>query len=163
MSNWREPITDRAAADVSGADAGSLACQKGTLNADDLNRIEGNYRYILEHLETDVIFIPHAYRNREETTVSPDGTATQTIHTDWQEHNLPWISEINRIRANYNALVRLFLVGLGLPVLAESGYLDWQEVNDWERMAEAGKTMFENMEQEYRYCGVEESGGDRLL
>ncbi|MCI5679664.1 MAG: LamG domain-containing protein [Bacteroidales bacterium] len=385
MSDWREPITDRMAADVAGADDGSLVYQKGALNADDLNRIEGNYRYILEHLETDAIFIPHAYRNREETTFEPvqveegglddttllllhgesledssnykralaninispvtvdksinekvlsfgsgkkvytengsfmdlgtgdftiewreyvlsttpnpgqvlamsdinttryfnleyypngkvilyvsgetvttsfdlgsfevgkwvhralvrcngkmafykDGTKQTeasytdsfpyysgskitfgssygsgqasrwfdgymeeirisnvarwaedftppekpygeiTIHTetkpikktytDWQEHNLPWLSEINRIRANYNALVRLFLVGLGLPVLAESNYLDWQEVNDWERIAMVGKQMFENMEQEYRYCGVEESGGDRLL
>lgn len=382
MSDWREPITDRTAADVAGADAGSLAYQKGTLNADDLNRIEGNYRYLLEHLETDAIFIPHAYRNREEMTIEtiqteegglddttllllhgesledssnykrpitnngvsisgvqskfggkslnfvaseydyfetdydgfdsdftidfwvyhvPTGSeswaklfSTQfynvnggflaemydtnvtsyrfyytgfdaqainftlpanewvhlafvqrsdvmtvfvngtnigqtnkpvalnrsnikfgivdqelskfgsyfngymdeicisnvarwtanftppekpygeiTIHTetkeikkiytDWQEHNLPWLSEINRIRVNYNALVRLFLVGLGLPVLADSNYLAYQEVNNWERIATAGKTMFENMEQEYRYCGVEESGGDRLL
>ena len=163
MSDWREPITDRMATDVAGADAGSLAYQKGTLNADDLSRIEGNYRYLLEHLETDAIFIPHAYRNREETTVNPDGTVTKTIYTDWQEHNLPWLSEINRIRANYNALVRLFLVGLGLPILTESNYLDWQEVNEWERIADVGKTIFENMEKEYRYCGVEESGGDRLL
>ena len=60
---------------MAGADAGSLAYQKGALNADDLNRIEGNYRYLLEHLETDAIFIPHAYRNREETTI-------ETIQTE---------------------------------------------------------------------------------
>lgn len=88
---------------------------------------------------------------------------TKTTYTDWQEQNLPWLSEINRIRANYNALVRLFLVGMGLPVLAESNFLNWQEVNDWERIADIGKTMLENMEQEYRYCGMENSGGDRLL
>lgn len=87
----------------------------------------------------------------------------KTTYTDWQEQNLPWLSEISRIRANYNALVRLFLVGMGLPVLAESNFLDWQEVNDWERIAFVGKQMFENMEQEYRYCGMENSGGDRLL
>lgn len=163
MSDWREPITDRMATDVAGADAGSLAYQKGALNADDLNRIEGNYRYLLEYLETDFIFIPHAYRNREETTVNPDGTATKTIYTDWQEHNLPWLSEINRIRANYTALVRLFLVGLGLPVFGESNYLDWQEVNDWERVAAVGKEMTENMKQEYIPCGTINSGGERLL
>lgn len=160
MSDWIEPITDRTAADVKGLDSGSPEYQKGALNADDLNRIEGNYRYILEHLETDAIFIPHAYRNRQETTINPDGTATKTTYTDWREHNLPWLSEINRIRANYNALVRLFLVGLGLPVLAESNYLDWQEVNDWERIAAVGKTIFENMEQEYRRCGAYTCGED---
>ena len=88
---------------------------------------------------------------------------TKITYTDWREHNLPWLSEINRIRANYNALVRLFLVGLGLPVMAESNYLDYLEVNDWERIAEVGKMMFENMEKQYRYCGMEESGGERLL
>lgn len=365
MSNWREPITDRTLQDVKKADAGSLEYQKGTLNADDLNRIEDNYKYLMAKLRSDAIFIPHRLRNytemvleyvQKETSTLPEGytqveyiessgtqyidtgfvpnqdtrvvmdfagvnvgsdnvalfgartgstanvfalwvsksainphygnvayntktismtcnqrltydmnknvttvgttsatfskptfssgcslylfalnangtvddrmvsgklysckiydngtlirnfipcknasgtvglydlvnnkfyanagsgtftagieiepettyelVETKTTYTDWQERNLPWLSEINRIRANYNALVRLFLVGLGLPVLAESNYLDWQEVNDWERIAEVGKTMFENMEKEYRYCGMEESGGDRLL
>lgn len=366
MNVWREPITDRTAADVKNADTGSLEYQKGTLNADDLNRIEDNYKYLMAKLRSDAIFIPHRLRNYTETvleyvqtgTVEPEHTVveyieftgtqyfdlgfkpnqdtrvtvdidviaqneqsclfgartayqntcfgvftsasnagyqvdygntatdkvggtssgrhildfdknvfsvddltvhtatytsfqcaynlfllsynnagsamaaypvsgklysckiydnavlvrdlipvldansvaclydqlnsvyyynagtgtftagpeievetdpvyelveTQTTYTDWQENNLPWLSEINRIRANYNALVRLFLVGLGLPVLAESNYLDWQEVNDWEHIALVGKEMFENMEQEYRYCGMKESGGDRLL
>lgn len=163
MSDWREPIIDRTAADVADVNPDSLEYQKGALNADDLNRIEGNYRYLLEHLETDSFFIPHAYRNYEETTINADGTKNKAMYTDWQEKNLPWLSEINRIRANYNALVRLFLVGLGLSVLAESNYLDWQEVNDWERIAAVGKTMFESMEQEFRFCGAEICGGDRLL
>lgn len=88
---------------------------------------------------------------------------TQTTYTDWQEYNLPWLSEINRIRANYNALVRLFLVGLGFSEQKESNYLDYIEVNNLENIALIGKMMFENMEKEYRYCGTEESGGDRLL
>ena len=163
MNNWREPITDRTLQDVKNVDVGSLEYQKGTLNADDLNRIEGNFAYLEEKLRGDAIFIPHVFRNYEETTLNADGTQTKTTYTDWREHNLPWLSEINRIRANYNALVRLFLVGLGLPVLAESNYLDYVEVNDWEHIAEVGKEMFENMEKEYRFCGVEVSGGDRLL
>ena len=98
-----------------------------------------------------------------ETTPTYELIETQTTYTDWQEHNLPWLSEINRIRANYNALVRLFLIGLGFSEQPESNYLDYQEVNNWERIALVGKEMFENMEKEYRYCGMEESGGDRLL
>lgn len=163
MSDWREPITDRTLTDVKNADAGSLEYQKGALNADDLNRIEDNYKYLMAKLRSDAIFIPHRLRNYEETTVNADGTETKTTYTDWQESNLPWLSEINRIRANYNALVRLFLIGLGLPVSVESNYLDYQEVNDWERIAMIGKTMFENMEKEYRYCGIEVCGGERLL
>ncbi len=88
---------------------------------------------------------------------------TTTTYTDWHKHNLPWLSEINRIRANHSALVRLFLVGLGLSEQKESNYLDYIEVNNWEKIALAGKTIFENMEKEYRFCGVEVSGGDRLL
>ena len=163
MSDWREPIIDRTAADAAGVNPDALGYQKGALNADDLNRIEGNYRYLLEHLETDSFFIPHAYRNYEETTINADGTENKITYTDWQEKNLPWLSEINRIRANYNALVRLFLIGLGLPIVSESNYLAYEEVNDWERIAEVGKTMFENMEKEYIPCGTIDSGGDRLL
>ena len=163
MAEWKMPVFDRTMDDVKSVDRTSADYQKGTLNADDLNRIEGNFAYLEEKLRGDAIFIPHVVRNYEETTLNADGTQTKTTYTDWREHNLPWLSEINRIRANYNALVRLFLVGLGLPVLAESNYLDYVEVNDWERIAEVGKTMFENMEKEYRYCGMEESGGDRLL
>lgn len=163
MAEWRTPVFDRTMDDVKAVDRTSADYQKGTLNADDLNRIEGNFAYLEEKLRGDAIFIPHIFRNCEEITLNTDGTQTKTTYTDWQEHNLPWFSEINRIRANYNALVRLFLVGLGLPVLAESNYLDYREVNDWERIALVGKEMFENMEKEYRYCGMEESGGERLL
>ena len=160
---WKEPIRDRTAADVTDADTSALAAQKGTLNAEDLNRIEGNYRYIMEQLEGAAVYIPHTYRRRQEKQVQADGTVTTTTYTDWQEQNLPWLSEINRIRANYTALVRLFLVGLGLPVFPESLYLDWQEVNDWERVAAVGKEMTENMKQEYIPCGTINSGGERLL
>lgn len=163
MAEWRTPVFDRSMNDVKSVDRTSATYQKGTLNADDLNRIEGNFAYLEEKLRGDAIFIPHVFRNYTETTLNADGTQTTTTYTDWQEHNLPWLSEINRIRANYNALVRLFLVGLGLPVMAESNYLDYLEVNNWERIAMVGKEMFENMEKEYRYCGMENSGGDRLL
>lgn len=107
-------------------------------------------------LEKEGYYIPRTYRNYKESF-------NGTTYTDWQEVNIPWLSEINRIRANYTALVRLFLVGLGLPVFGESNYLDWQEVNDWERVAAVGKEMTENMKQEYIYCGTINSGGERLL
>lgn len=98
-----------------------------------------------------------------EPEISYELAEVKTTYTDWQEHNLPWLSEINRIRANHNALARLFLVGLGFSEQAESNYLDYGDVNDWERIALVSKRMYENMEKEYRYCGMEESGGDRLL
>lgn len=163
MAEWRTPIFDRTDEDVRSVDRTSAAYQKGALNTDDLNRIEGNFRYLKEHLKADGISIPGSFRNYTETIFNADGTETKTTYTDWQEQNIPWLSEINRIRANHNALVRLFLVGLGLSVQMESNYLDWQDVNDWERIADVGKMMLENIEKEFIYCGMVDSGGERLL
>lgn len=155
---WITPIFNRAVSDTVTARAAQANEEnnKGALNYQDLNRIEGNHKELMRWLEKEGYYIPRTYRNYRESF-------NGTTYTDWQEVNIPWLSEINRIRANYTALVRLFLVGLGLPVFPESLYLDWQEVNDWERVAAVGKEMTENMKQEYIYCGTINSGGERLL
>ena len=77
MSNWREPITDRTISDVRNYDAGSLDYQKGALNADDLNRIEDNYKYLMAKLKSDAIFIPHRLRNFTETVLEYVQTGTE--------------------------------------------------------------------------------------
>lgn len=155
---WITPIFDRIAEDAASAriNQGNAENNKGALNYQDLNRIEGNHKELMQWLEKEGYYIPRTYRNYKESF-------NGTTYTDWQEVNIPWLSEINRIRANYTALVQLFLVGLGLPVFGESNYLDWQEVNDWERVAAVGKEMTENMKQEYIPCGTINSGGERLL
>lgn len=155
---WITPIFDRIVEDTVSAriNQGNAENNKGALNYQDLNRIEGNHKELMQWLEKEGYYIPRTYRNYRESF-------NGTTYTDWQEVNIPWLSEINRIRANYTALVQLFLVGLGLPVFGESNYLDWQEVNDWERVAAVGKEMTENMKQEYIYCGTINSGGERLL
>ena len=155
---WITPIFNRVVTDTVTARAAQANEEnnKGALNYQDLNRIEGNHKELMQWLEQEGYHIPRNYRNYKESF-------NGTTYTDWQEVNIPWLSEINRIRANYNALVRLFLVGLGLPVFPESLYLDWQEVNDWERVAAVGKEMTENMKQEYIPCGTMNSGGERLL
>lgn len=140
MAKWVTPIMDRTEEDVKAVDRTILSHQKGALNASDLNRIENNYRYILGHLESDAIMIPHSYKGPSD------------VYAVWNEKDLPWYSEINRIRANYNALVWLFLVKLGLPTYSQNNYLMYTEVNDWERIAEKGKEMAENMEGAFRYC-----------
>lgn len=158
MMAWITPIFDRIAEDAASAriNQGNAENNKGALNYQDLNRIEGNHKELMQWLEKEGYYIPRTYRNYKESF-------NGTTYTDWQEVNIPWLSEINRIRANYTALVQLFLVGLGLPVFGESNYLDWQEVNDWERVAAVGKEMTENMKQEYIPCGTINSGGERLL
>lgn len=158
MMAWITPIFDRIVEDTVSAriNQGNAENNKGALNYQDLNRIEGNHKELMQWLEKEGYYIPRTYRNYKESF-------NGTTYTDWQEVNIPWLSEINRIRANYTALVRLFLVGLDLPVFAESDYLDWQEVNDWERVADMSKKMYEKMKAEYIFCGTTDSGGARLL
>jgi hypothetical protein len=155
---WITPIFNRTVSDTVTARAAQANEEnnKGALNYQDLNRIEGNHKELMQWLEKEGYYIPRTYRNYKESF-------NGITYTDWQEENIPWLSEINRIRANYTALVRLFLVGLDLPIFSESDYLDWQEVNDWERVAAVGKEMTENMKQEYIPCGTINSGGERLL
>lgn len=154
---WITPVFDRIAEDTASAriNQGNAENNKGALNYQDLNRIEGNHKELMKWLTGSGYYLPRSYRDYKEFNGK--------TYTDWQEENIPWLSEINRIRANYTALVRLFLVGLGLPVFAESDYLDWQEVNDWERVADMSKKMYEKMKAEYIFCGTTDSGGARLL
>jgi hypothetical protein len=157
MMAWITPIFDRIVEDTVSAriNQGNAENNKGALNYQDLNRIEGNHKELMEWLMGSGYYLPRSYRDYKEFNGK--------TYTDWQEENIPWLSEINRIRANYTALVRLFLVGLGLPVFEESDYLDWQEVNDWERVADMSKKMYEKMKAEYIFCGTTDSGGARLL
>lgn len=154
---WITPVFDRIVEDTENArlNQGNADNNKGALNYQDLNRIEGNHKELMKWLIGGGYYLPRSYRNYKEFN--------GTTYTDWQEENIPWLSEINRIRANYTALVRLFLVGFGLPVFEESDYLDWQEVNDWERVADISKSMYEKMKAEYIFCGTTDSGGARLL
>lgn len=169
MSEWVTPVTDRTQQDVTYARKNQgrrgivVPYNKGALNFPDLNRIEGNYKYVIEQLQTDAIFIPHKDRNYTETWVNSDGETVQQTYTDWAMENLPDISEMNRIRDNINALITLFLVNMGFAEFVKSNYLNYQEVNGWENMLLQSKIMFENMVKEYIYCGTINSGGDILL
>lgn len=154
---WTTPIFNRTVSDTVTARAAQANEEnnKGALNYQDLNRIEGNHKELMQWLEKEGYYIPRTYRNYKESF-------NGTTYTDWQEVNIPWLSEINRIRENYTSLVQLFLVGLGLPVFPESLYLNCQEVNDWERVAAVGKTMTENMVGSYPICGIHTCGMDTI-
>lgn len=154
---WITPIWDRTIDDSVYARRyqENATNNKGALNYKDLNRIEGNHRMLMIWLEDDGYYLPHSYRNYTETFNGKK-------YTNWQEINIPWLSEINRIRGNYNALVQLMLVNLNLPIFSFSNYLDYAEVNNWEKVASVGKKMFENMEQTYILCGTERCSGDLI-
>ena len=69
MAEWRTPVFDRTMDDVKSVDRTSATYQKGALNADDLNRIEDNYKYLMAKLRSDAIFIPHRLRNYAVTVI----------------------------------------------------------------------------------------------
>lgn len=99
------------------------------------------------------------------TVVTETGTVVEIkkTYTEWFEENTPYLSEINRIRNNYNNLVADYLYGLGFPYLEDSSKLTYEEINTWERIALKCKEMIENMEKSYIYCGTIQSGGGILL
>lgn len=163
MAEWITPIIDRTSDDTGALDRNSAASQKGALNASDLNRIEGNYQYLMELLSTGSVYVPHRYRDYEERIVYANGEIHTEKYTDWHEHNTPWLSEIKRIRANHSALAKSFLRKIDLPTLMDDNYLDFEEVNNWENFVLVGKMVFEDMQKEYIYCGTINSGGERLL
>ena len=82
--------------------------------------------------------------------------------TDWNENNIPYKSEIDRIRRNHNNLVSLFLHDLEFSEIPYGNYLDFEEANILEKIELRGKEMFENMQKSYIPCGAITSGGDLL-
>lgn len=155
---WQTPITDRTQNDTltARAEQSTISENKGALNYQDLNRIEGNHKELIQWLAQNGYYVPHTYRDFLESFNS-------TRYTDWQELNIPWLSEINRIRDNYNYIIRDYLTGLGLSYLTKGNYLMWAEVNTWESLALLCKETIENMQKEFIYCGTVNCGGDILL
>lgn len=160
---WIEPVFDRTPEDVINARNAqeNTADNKGALNYEDLNRIENNYKYLDEMLHEDAIYIPRKYRNFTERWV--EGTEQkQETYTEWQERNIPYKSEIDRIRKNYNNLVQIYLKNMGLPILEYTAYVLFDEVNDWERIAYEAKKAFARMKETYKWCGTQTSGSDSI-
>lgn len=69
MAEWKTPITDRTASDVTTAknNQANASDNKGALNFNDLNRIENNYKYLLDRLKSEGYYINHKYRSYTET------------------------------------------------------------------------------------------------
>lgn len=83
-------------------------------------------------------------------------------YTDWQEHNLTWLSEINRIRLNHNNLAQIFLCGFFHDKIAYSNYLNYVEANTLEDILQKTKETYDNMQKQRLICGTFSCGGDLL-
>lgn len=87
----------------------------------------------------------------------------QNTYTEWFEQNIPWKSEIDRIRRNFNNLLKEYLYGKRISQVPYTQYFKFTEANKLEDISASTKQTLENMIAECRYCGTVNSGGDRLL
>ncbi|NTW90516.1 MAG: hypothetical protein HGA35_01040, partial [Erysipelotrichaceae bacterium] len=90
---------------------------KGAVNRVDLNRIQGNIRFL-----RDLLFTEHGI-----VVVIDDSNPT------WGRDDLPFISYINRIRDNVNALVNASFKLVTTPTIQYTNPVDYSAMNDIEQ------------------------------
>lgn len=167
MAEWVTPITDRTADDVSNAvnNQANETDNKGAINYNDLNRIENNFKYLLDRLNAEGYYIDHKFRNYAETEAVVDGNnnvsnVTQ-IYTEWFEQNIPWKSEIDRIRDNINNLLAKYLQGKNYTNILKTQYLDYKEANKLEDIELVTDETITEMKKQYRLCNTFKCGEGR--
>ena len=93
--NWITPITDRTAADISNRTA------RAFLNVADLNRIEGNIAWLTAELGRLGVSVP------------------TTSTTNWNQNNIPTMTDIQRIRANIDLIATRYHRPIGFGNMAD--------------------------------------------
>jgi hypothetical protein len=121
---WVEPVTNR------------TIYNKGYLNDDVLNRIEGNCSYIAGQL------FSYGYQ------------ISLVTKTDWTKTDFPDLNQINRIRDNVNELIDVYHKMPGSPDIRYWDSLDWQDTNSLEKNLLNLNTILENMKSSFKYCGT---------
>ena len=110
---------------------------RGALNIIDLNRIEDNIIYLRDQLLS----------NGYGSIITPRASA-------WVMEDIPYIvEEINRIRANVRNLVGMLPVGT-TPVITDSDYLNYVQLNDLELSLKTLYDDFALMILNYNPCGT---------
>ena len=102
---WQSPITDRTQADVDARNA------LGTLNASDLNRIEGNSEYLAQEL----------------------GVSLSTAPT-WAQTSIPVESDYQRILSNLGTLMGAVYLPNGAPELPSMPLNSYTQYNTIEQI-----------------------------
>ena len=144
MANWIDPIFDRTQADVDFAiskiaewrNNGSTDVYelKGCFNVSDINRIEGNIQYLLEHLSA-LYYFPH------------------TVSKTWSMTGLPNIDDVTRIIQNVRKTINAFYQTSNAPVLPNT-LLSYSEINDLEKNLYLMKQILDDMILSFRECGT---------
>lgn len=156
MAEWITPIFDRTQADVEAAKAkiagwisavasGSAVTTedlKACINASDLNRIEGNTKYLSE------VWTAIGY---------PSTVTTKT----WERNSSPDVDDIERMITNVQTVLAAFY-GDSAPELPDT-MLDYEQVNMIERNLYYLKLLLDGGTGTFRKCSTFASGQARIL
>lgn len=154
---WKTPVFDRTQADVdfaikqiaewvaldiSGAPYAAYDL-KGCLNASDINRIEGNIRYLSEHL-------------------TQYGYTVNAFTKSWTNDGMPNVEDISRILGNVRELISSFYTLPSAPDVP-SGMNNYNNVNAVEQNLHLIKGLLELMVESFRKAGAFQSGSTSFL
>ncbi|MGI6751077.1 MAG: hypothetical protein ACOX4U_00430 [Anaerovoracaceae bacterium] len=107
----------------------------GAWNADDINRVEIDTKYLSEKL------LSYGY-----------GISNPNFKTDWMMADFPYSEEIERIRTNIELLEeRYYSQETELPNSLEKP--DYKKINSIEKVLQEMYDMIGRMEDSFRYCG----------
>ena len=142
MPEWIEPVFDRTEEDVrlakaynKGTAESAASEYKGTLNASDLNRIEGNCEYLSELLH------------------SCGYTSHVTVKTDWSMTDFPTLTEFTRVRDNITELLNAYAQAQDMPDMRADDRTDYVEINNMEFDLYRINEMIADMKAIYMYSG----------
>lgn len=120
---------------------------KGAINIGDLNRIQNNIRFLRDWLASDYGF----------SITIDDSNPT------WNRQDLPFLSNINRIRDNVVALVDSTYKFPTTPTIDYNNPVNWDDANDIEKNLYDLYVILTNIPLSYVYCGTFSCGQDVIL
>jgi hypothetical protein len=157
MVEWIDPVYDRTVEDVEFAkaqiaewiksiqtgDTVSTYDLKGCLNLSDINRIEGNIKFLAEKLSA--------------LGYPPDVTVKS-----WKRSGVPNEEDIKRIINNTKSIVRAYYQQKGVSELPH-GMTGWDEINAIEENLAKIKELYDAMVKSFRLSGTFTSGSSQIL
>jgi hypothetical protein len=131
--SWTEPTTNRSKSN------------KGYFNIEVINRIESNCEYLEEQLNS------YGY------------TISIITKTDWETSDFPYLTEINRIRDNVNALLEAYYTQDDSPDITYWNSLNWEDANSLEENLKNIYDLLELMAENFKYAGTFYAGQEVIL
>ena len=146
---WIVPVVDRTLRDVQDAlaqiemwrtqvangQSPTVTELKGCLNVTDLNRIEGNTRYISQFLQG------YGFQTNVTTKV------------DWTDESLPNVADVNRIINNIKEIRNKYYEPAGMPSLPQT-MVSFSDINAIEQSLLLFREMLLGMEGAFRRSGT---------